>query len=1212
MEGRRSTDQSTHTPSSAIAGFGNQGPEKFRHSHVGKMITRTISHYRIIEILGAGGMGEVFLAEDLRLERKVALKVLPAEVCSDEGRVRRFMQEARAASALNHPNIITVYDIGEGDVGRFIVMEYIEGRTLRTAANETVSIDLLATIGSQISKALGVAHAVGIIHRDIKPENVMVRNDGYVKVLDFGLARLSSPIADESSANTAYKTGPGTVVGTVAYMSPEQARGESLGVATDIFSLGIVLYELATGRHPFRAESTVGFLHAIVADQAVPPSRLNPEVPASLERIILQMLEKESRLRPNALEVEAALSQLNRIKELEKTVTLVMPPASGLRSPAGRSSPRLTVGREAERERLRDAMAAATSGQGSMICIAGEPGIGKTTLVEDFLGELSAGGGSCSVARGRCSERMAGTEAYLPFLEALEGLLRGEHGGSAARLMRVIAPTWYVQVAPQLSESTADRLNDEVRNATQQQMKRQLATLLVELSQQRPLILFFDDLQWADLSTVDLLAYMATRLEGMRLLILTTYRSSEMLLSKHPFLQVKLDLQGRGLCHEIPLGFLAREDIDHYLGLTFPNHRFPGEFLNLIYEKTEGSPLFMVDLLHYLCDLKVISRDDTGWFLEQSVPDLERDLPESVKSMIQRKIDQLTDDDRKLLICACVQGYEFDSAVLSRALSKDSADVEDRLEVLEREHAFLKLTGEQEFPDGTLTLRYRFIHALYQNVLHTTLKPTRKASLSVAVAQALLGYYGEDKASEVASELALLFESARDFDRASAYFMKAAKQALKVFAYQEAAALSRRGVDLILKLPASPERDQRELDGQMTLGLTLPPIKGFAAPEVESAFSRARELCEQFGESPALFRVLYGLWTVYVIRADFQTAHDLADRLMRLAQTAGQPSLTTRAHFARGFTSDYLGDHREAREQYERLLELADPQRYLVDAYIYGNDVVQIAQSRRAWLLWVLGYPDQAAALTEKCVEVAREMLHPFTTASALLTIPQLSFEVRLPRRAQEMAEEAMAISTEYGFPLHLAYAALHHGWAIALQGRFEEGIEEMRRHFQSLSIMGAEMSWTGYQVSMADVYREAGQVEEGLEVVADSLARVARTGERFFEAELYRARGDLLASIMDTHSRDVLVTPQSDAETCPSQDAEASYLRAIVIARERGAKSHELRATIGLSRLMARRGESARALESLSGILEWFREGFDTPDLKTARTLITELKAVS
>src|SRR2546428_268807 len=226
------------------------------------MIGQTIAHYRILAKLGAGGMGEVFLALDTKLERKLALKLLPAQFTQDESHVRRFEQEAKAASALNHPNIITIHEIGESQAGRFIAMEFVQGRTLGTLIGERLSPDQLISVGRQIARALAVAHAAGIVHRDIKPANIMLRDDGYVKVLDFGLARLASSSATLSEAETLDGTSPGTLLGTLRYMSPEQARGEKAMQPSDIFSLGLVFYELVTGRHPFQAGSPVGILQA--------------------------------------------------------------------------------------------------------------------------------------------------------------------------------------------------------------------------------------------------------------------------------------------------------------------------------------------------------------------------------------------------------------------------------------------------------------------------------------------------------------------------------------------------------------------------------------------------------------------------------------------------------------------------------------------------------------------------------------------------------------------------------------------------------------------------------------------------------------------------------------------------------------------------------------------------------------------------------------
>ncbi len=751
-------------------------------------------------------MGEVYLAEDTRLRRKVALKMLSAELTKDEHRVRRFEKEARAASALNHPNIVTIHDIGETEVGRFIVMEAIEGRTLRALAKEPLSLESLAQLGAQIAKALAVAHNAGIVHRDIKPENIMVRDDGYVKVLDFGLVRLIPRDAAEPQAETQTLVGgpqalpaqgrsstdAGALLGTTAYMSPEQARGEAVSSATDMFSLGIVLYELGTGQHPFKADSRIGVLSAIISQSPVSPSRLIPEIPAALEALILQLLEKDPRLRPGASEAERILTRLAQstaVGASRRAGTVPVPD----RPPVPAKKPH-HVGREKERGKLRADFDSTVGGQGRMLCVTGEPGIGKTTLVEDFLSELTAGDQPCRIARGRCSERLAGTEAYLPFLEALDSLLHGENGESVVRAMKLLAPTWYVQIIPlSAGDSSTERMLTDAKVASQERMKRELAAFLAEVSKLRPVIISFDDLHWADVATVDLIAYLVTRFESMRLLIIVTFRPSDLLLAKHPFGEVKLDLQGRGVCHEIPLEFLSREEIKRYLALEFPENQFPAEFPALIYAKTEGSPLFMVDLVRYLRDRKVIVQQKGRWELVQSVPDVEAELPESVRSMIQRKIDQLGDGDRRLLTAASVQGHEFDAAVVAAALEIDAADVEERLEALDRVHAFVRPVREHEFPDSTLTVRYSFVHALYQNALYAALRPTRRAALSAAVANALLGYH-RDQTAEVASDLALLFETARNFEKASDFFLQAARNAARVYANEEAVELSRRAI----------------------------------------------------------------------------------------------------------------------------------------------------------------------------------------------------------------------------------------------------------------------------------------------------------------------------------------------------------------------------------------------------------------------------------
>jgi serine/threonine protein kinase len=257
-----------------------------------------LGHYKIISALGAGGMGEVFLAQDVELERRVALKVLPDDFAENEDRVRRFVQEARAASALNHPNILTIYEIGERDGSHFIATEFIEGETLRQRLkSSSLSLRETLDIALQIVAALNAAHAAKIVHRDIKPENIMLREDGLVKILDFGIAKLTEKkqIAVDAEAATAINvaTSPGMIIGTANYMSPEQARGLVVDARSDIFSFGIVLYEMISGKKAFDGETAMDAHVAILHKEPAPISRLVADVPQEIERIINKTLKKD-------------------------------------------------------------------------------------------------------------------------------------------------------------------------------------------------------------------------------------------------------------------------------------------------------------------------------------------------------------------------------------------------------------------------------------------------------------------------------------------------------------------------------------------------------------------------------------------------------------------------------------------------------------------------------------------------------------------------------------------------------------------------------------------------------------------------------------------------------------------------------------------------------------------------------------------------------
>jgi serine/threonine protein kinase/tetratricopeptide (TPR) repeat protein len=1184
---------------------------------------RAINQYRIISLLGKGGMGEVWLAEDTKLKRKVALKLLPAEFTNDTDRLRRFEQEALAISALNHPNIITIHEIGESEAGRFIVMELVAGRTLRTLAAESLSPkDLIASLiawGSQLAKALHVAHAAGITHRDIKPDNIMVRDDGYVKVLDFGLARLDASRENFGEADSMAGTKSGVLLGTVKYMSPEQARGEKVTSATDIFALGILFYELATGTHPFSSATLLGTLQQITFETPLPPSRLNSDISAALESLILRMLAKQASARPSAVEIEQALSELSGQRS-----------SLQLQRPARTVSERHTVGREQERAELQAGFASALSGRGQLLCVAGEPGIGKTTLVEDFLAELAAEG-QCTIARGRCSERLAGTEAYLPLLEALEALLRqgGTHslartmkpgdevvGNNAAQLMKHIAPTWYAQVVPLSGDSEGSaRLLAEVKAASQERMKRELANFLQAVAERRPLVLFFDDLHWADVSTIDLLSFLSGKFEALKVLIVVTYRPSDMLLAKHPFLQIKPDLQSRGLCRELALGFLTEAEIAEYLALEFPGHRFPPAFSRLIHAKTEGSPLFMADLVRYLCDSRVIRRTDFSllppeteqteafatasltethamWTLAEALPDIERALPESVRGMIERKIAQLGEDDRKLLTAASVQGYEFDSAVVARVLNLDADEIEERLEKLERVFAFVKLTSEAEFPNGTLTLKYRFVHVLYQNALYVSLRVTRKATLSRDVALALEACYGARSAG-VANELALLWEAARDSTRAAEYFLQAARNAAQIHAHQEAVQLARRGLAVLLKLPETPERDGQELGLQLTLGFSLQSVLSWTAPEAGAAFNRARQLCEQVGNDPRLFAALSGVWPYHALQAEFEAAERLGEQMLQLAEQAQDPVLLVRVFMCRAFVHYYQGELVSAHQYGERALALDLRANHAAYLSVSNEDLGITTRRHQSYCLWTLGYADSALALAQETVTLAEQTFHPFSLGGAHLATGMVLHTRRAWQSSQQEFEKVLALAAEYDLGDMLNYAVAFNALNLAYQEPTVAVLERAQQAIAVLRAKGVRLALTGLLAMLGEVYGLAGRAVVGLQRIAEALGLVEHTGERVWEAELWRLKGALLLKANASNA-------QAEAEGC--------YHKAIEIAQRQSAKAWELRAATSLARLWQQQGKTAEARQMLAGIYGWFTEGFDTADLKEAKALLDEL----
>ncbi len=848
------------------------------------------------------------------------------------------------------------------------------------------------------------------------------------------------------------------------------------------------------------------------------------------------------------------------------------------------------VGRDRENEQLMEAFRSTVAGRGMLICVSGEAGLGKTALIEKFLQDLSNDAVPCAIGRGRCSEHGAAGEAYLPLLGALDTLLSSDASGGVARRMRMLAPHWYVRAAGPQEVDAAAQVQKGLGVGSPEGMKRELSALFQALSRESRLVIFLDDLHWADDSTIDEVSYLASQFDQLGLLLVTTYRGSELQAGKNSFLSLKLNLQARSLCKEIELGFLNQAQVERYIALEFPENRFPGGFPAKIHSRTEGHPLFVADLLRYLRDHQAIVQETGVWVLSPAFSETEKELPESVRSMIQRKMDQIDDGDRGLLVSASVQGYEFDSAVMARVLEIDPMAVEERLEKLERVHHFVRLIAEQDMPDGALSCRYQFIHALYQQASYVTLRPTRRSALSGATARALLGFYGTRK-SEIAAKVAPMLATARDFSGAAECYMQAAENAASLFAYKEAATASRLGLESLNALPPTNERAKREIPMQLALGRSLALTVGYTHSTTLACFSRASELAQDIRDDAELFPAIFGLWMTSVAAADCGLARGFGQMLMRMAETSGDPILLAAASYCMAFVLEVTGDLEGARKYAAQTADCGIGRnsifvsRFLLDPVV-GNQWVHFR------VLWLLGYPDQAKqAMRETLIQMDREEIDPRTVCGSLISACCLHQFLGEAEDARKLAERAVMVCNKYELPLELQWALFVQGWAISAED-IEKGIAQMRRVIEAIHALGALMFvGTYYVCAFAQVLVKAAETGEALRWIEQAIDFAERTGHRYFEPELHRLKGESLFSSGVSQS-----------------EAEQSLRLAMAIARGQHARSLELRAAVSLARFLSQRGKGEEARDQLLNSYGWFAEGFDSLDLMEAKALLEEL----
>ena len=869
-------------------------------------------------------------------------------------------------------------------------------------------------------------------------------------------------------------------------------------------------------------------------------------------------------------------------QEIRSNKTVSGSPLSAADPPQG-----VVVGRDEALSRMRSWFERMLAGQRQIVFVTGEAGIGKTALVDAFARSI-APDRSIRISRGQCLEQYGTSEAYLPVLEAIGRLCREQ--SQVVAVLRAHAPMWLVQMPSLVSSSDREALSREVSGATRERMLREMGEALEALTAELPLVLILEDLHWSDYSTLDLISYLAGQRQAAQLMLIGTYRTVELIVSGHPLKAVKRELLAKQQCEELPLEYLSEQAVAQYLSLRFPSHRFPARLSELIHERTEGNPLFMVNAVDYLVAEGLIREDEECWELVVEIENVEVGVPESIRQMIEKQVDHLDAEEQRTLEAASVAGAEFSALAVAAGLGADRLAVEARCDQLARRRQFVQDCGVLVLPNGEVVSRYGFIHALYQNVLYERVSASRRVQMHRRIGERVEELYG-DRAGEIAAELAMHFERGRDYERATKYLQQAAIVAQCLYANEEASSLLSRGLSLLERLPPGAQRDAQELNLRLALAPLYRMTKGWASPEVEQNLDRAMGLCDKVGNDAQRAQVFYGLELRYLVQARLEKVQLATDELHMLYQRMhAAPPLEAEIMLAASHM--HLGRIAEASEEFESILAIKDPSQL---QRIVQEQSWNYAVTGRAWhshALWLLGFPQSALLCAHEGARLAQDLDQPFNQVVLATYQAMLQQWCADEATARASAEEALALTTEYKAPYYRAWSAILASYARVCEQPGTLMIASLRESIGAFRASGARLRLPYYFGLLAQACGRAGRAAEGLVAVDEGMAASRAHNERWWDAELHRLRGELL------------LAGGADAD-----EAQAALGRAIEIARTQKARALELRAATSLSRLWRAKRRTHDARRLLQDLYSWFTEGFDTKDLREAKALLDELK---
>ena len=855
-------------------------PDELRATTVPPPGTILRERYRLDSEIGRGGMGTVFRATDLELQREVAVKLLSAQ--NSDSR-ERLLREARAAAALNHPHIVTIHDVGEIDGFPFLVMEYVSGPRLSQA--RPTDFTRVVAIALQICEALEHAHNNHIVHRDLKPDNVLLSgtsDSSTVKLADLGLA-LPAYAARISRA--------GIIVGTAAYMAPEQALGQTIDGRADLYALGVLLYELTTGRVPFHGDDPLTIVSQHVHAPVVPPRVLRSDIPSVLETIIVRLLAKDPAQRfSSAAETRSALLE-----------SLTTPSAPAEAAPVAAILDALArgrlVGRGAELAEARELWQRAREGRGHGVLLSGEPGAGKSRLAREITIQAAVDG--ALVLSGGCYEYEAATP-YLPFVEAFRRWVREEQNNDRLREILGDTATQIAKLAPEI-ETRLGPFAERQQLAPHEERLLffdAVAQVFSNIARRQSLLFYADDLHWADRGTLWLLGHLLRQLRNERVLILGAYRETE-LDRAHPLAKALVDWNRERLTTRIMLRRFNESETSDQLDALLGEH-VSGEFAVAVHRETEGNPFFVEEVLKALIERGSVRRESGRWRrcdMDQML------IPQSVKEAIGNRLDRVSENCNDVLRICAILGKVFTFEELTAAAEQNEDTLLDALD---------EAVGAQLIAAGSGD-SFSFTHDKIREVLYEELNPIRRRRLHRHVAE---GLEQRCTRSQCAVEkLAHHYIQAGDHQRGLKYAKQAAAEAARVFAFDEAIAAYGRARDCAEALGLTEEQlAQEEAIGKafMLHGETI-----LAAEHFERALALAVE--------PATRVRLQTEAAASLVTTDDPRGHEYLHEALKILDPVTNPLETANALSTEARFHHLAGRHKKAIELLMRAIEIVAP-----------------------------------------------------------------------------------------------------------------------------------------------------------------------------------------------------------------------------------------------------------------------------------------------